>query len=324
MNTYFKQLTLLCITLFFFNFNLFSQNVNLRVPPLLPQVFMPNLVNTGLNERDFTLSPNGNEFLYTLVSPINNETTILSCKKNRDGSWGKPAVANFSGIYNDLEPSFSPDGKRIYFSSKRPVNGKVKTDFDIWFVERKHNGWGEAVHCGNVVNTDDDEYFPSVTMDGSLFFTASYNAKISKEDIYVSRYANGQYLKPTMLDTNINSANYEFNAFVAPDESFILFSSQGRKDGVGKGDIYLSTKSKLGSWLPAKPVKMVNSDRLDYCPFVSLYHQAFFFTSEKTFNTSSINSKKTIDQLRQSYNKAGNGMGDIYWVSWLAVLNSLQ
>jgi WD40-like Beta Propeller Repeat len=88
-------------------------------------------------------------------------------------------------------------------------------------------------------------------------------------------------LESVALDTGVNSALYEFNAFVSPDEQFILFTAFGRKDDKGRGDIYVSTKNEKGNWLPAKNLEVINSEKLDYCPIVSFDNKTLFFTSER-------------------------------------------
>lgn len=87
---------------------------------------------------------------------------------------------------------------------------------------------------------------------GNLYFTAEYTKGVGKEDIYVSRWINGSFTESIALDPAVNSAAWEFNAFVTADERFILFTSYWRKDDTGGGDLYICTKNDDGHWLPAK------------------------------------------------------------------------
>ena len=88
-------------------------------------------ISTNRYERDFALSPNGNEIFYTLQMPQSTFQTILYTSKNSTGQWSDPVVASFAGRYSDLEPAFSKDGQQLYFVSNRPVKGTEKKDFDI-------------------------------------------------------------------------------------------------------------------------------------------------------------------------------------------------
>ncbi len=92
---------------------------------------------------------------------------------------------------------------------------------------------------------------------------------------------NGNWLPAKALDTGVNSSYYEFNAYVSPDESLLIFTSYGRVDDMGRGDLYISIRNAAGHWEPAKNMKAVNSAELDYCPFVSTDGKTLYYTSEK-------------------------------------------
>jgi hypothetical protein len=135
-----------------------------------------------------------------------------------------------------------------------------------------------------------------------------------KEDIYISLLNNGNYSIPTPLDTNVNSATYEFNAFISPGEDTILFSSYGRKDDMGGGDLYMSIKDESGSWLPARNLgPKINSTALDYCPFFDFPRKIFYFTSNRTKVRSGR--IKNILQLKLEADQAMNGLDNIYFIN---------
>lgn len=313
------------ITGFFILLTHYSTNAqqlpDLGQPPATAQLFGEQLISTGLYERDFALSPDGKEIFYTLQAPQGGFQTILHLIKLPDGKWSKPAVASFAGKFSDIEPAFSPDGLKLYFSSNRPLNGTNTKDFDIWITEKKDNQWQEPRNLGLPINTPMDEYYPAVTLSGNLYFTAAYKNAIGKEDIYVAKWENGKYSEPLPMDTAINSKTYEFNAYVSPEEDLIIYTSYGRPDDKGRGDLYLSRKDKLGHWLPAKNLAALNSDKLDYCPFISFDKKAFYFTSERNALSKSYADKPaTLAGLIKSFNSSQNGGGDIYWVSLESIL----
>jgi Tol biopolymer transport system component len=294
-----------------------QQKIQFIQPPLSPEVFAPGVICTNLNERDFALSPDGNELFYTLQSQRGQFQTILHRKKNKQGDWSKPEIAPFAGRFSDLEPAFSADGKKIFFASNRPLSGKIIKDYDIWVVEKKGDRWGEPENLGSPVNTPENEFYPSVAKTGNLYFTAAYKSSIGREDIMVAKWENGKYKEPVSLDSAINTKADEFNAFVSPDEEFIIFSSYGRKDDKGRGDLYMSIKDDLGNWLPAKNLAVINSDNIDYCPYVSPDKKAMYFTSERNDLQKSYPDKpiKANDFIKL-LNSSKNGGGDIYWINF--------
>ncbi|NOS93805.1 MAG: hypothetical protein HOP30_17955, partial [Cyclobacteriaceae bacterium] len=219
-----------------------AQSNSFQSPPSAPALVGISQVNTFLNERDFALAPDGREIYFTISTPKSTFQTIVFCQRLKNGEWSAPKVPSFAGTYSDLEPAFSADGNTLYFASNRPLEGKEVKDFDLWRVKRSSNGWEIPEHLGNTINTQADEFYPSITNSGNLYFTAQYKGGVGREDIYMAQFINGSFQKPVVLDTAVNSKMYEFNAFVAPDESYILFTSYGRKDDMGGGDLYLSVK----------------------------------------------------------------------------------
>ena len=268
--------------------------------------------------RDLAMTANQDEVYFTVES-YKKEYSFIAFIKKVNNKWTKPAVVSFSGMYKDLEPFLSPNGLQLFFASNRVDNQSkgVKKDIDIWYVERTSlkSNWSAPKSVGPIINTTANEYYPSVTNKGDLFFTAAYKDAKGKEDIYVSRFVNGAYTKPMSLGTGVNSEKYEFNAFVAPDESFIMFTSYGREDDLGRGDLYVSFKGKNNNWMPAKHLDAgINSANIDYCPFVDVKTQTLYFTSENNLLKKSFSSKKNIDQLKQALKFEANGLGRIYKV----------
>jgi Tol biopolymer transport system component len=287
-------------------------------PADTPRLFAAGILSDGLSNRDFTISPKGDELFFTLQQPRFVSSTILHMIKTK-GKWGKPQVASFSGKYRDLEAAFSPDGQTIYFSSDRPLQDTgAKKDFDIWRVKRATEGtWGKPENLGTTVNTNKNEFYPSITRSGNLYFTVEADYGKGSEDIVVCKPTDTGYTKPVSLPEDVNTKYDEFNAFVDPDEQFIMFTSYGRADDLGGGDLYISRKDKAGNWLPVKHLPApVNTAYLDYCPFVSWDKKHLVFTSNR-LNKELLNREtKTYHQLQQLLNSPGNGWDDIYWVKF--------
>ena len=87
--------------------------------------------------------------------------------------WNEPSIASFSGQYKDFNPCISPDGSKLFFISNRPVNEKKKTDPDIWYCNKKNDGWAEPINIGEPVNTAGWELGCSVAADGTLYYSST-------------------------------------------------------------------------------------------------------------------------------------------------------
>ena len=277
-----------------------------------PLLFAAGVISTGMSERDMAISPDGKEIVYSVTL---GELWALVHVREVDGVWSKPEVVPFSGHHQDLEPFFTPDGNRLYFVSNRPLEGgaEAKEDYDIWYVDRDGESWGEPVNLGAPVNTDANEFYPAVTNDGTLYWTATYGE--GSEDIHLARLVNGAYGERETLGEAVNTPGFEFNAYVSPDESILIFSSARRGD-VGGGDLYISFRDEDGAWSAAQNMgPEINSKALDYCPFISADGEYFFFSSRRAHEKPYPEGGARVEDLMAFHLSPQNGLGDIYWVS---------
>ncbi len=67
---------------------------------------------------------------------------------------------------------------------------------------------------------------------------------IAGDDIFISVLKDGQFSQAQTLPEAVNSKQDDFNAFIDPDEKFIIFSSYKRKDDLGRGDLYFALRKK--------------------------------------------------------------------------------
>lgn len=105
-----------------------------------------------------------------------------------------------------------------------------------------------------------------------------------KANIYRSKLVDGKYTRVEKLDTKINTKYNDLDAFVAPDESYMIFCSD-RPGGYGKSDFYISFGTNGDSW--TEPVNMgnkINSSAAEWIPYVTPDGKYFFFTSNKSGN----------------------------------------
>lgn len=288
--------------------------IDLMYSPGKPELFGKGIISTNMNERDIAISPGGDEIIFTLSDFKSTKRCLISIKK-KGNKWGKKEIIGFSGQHFDIEPFFSPDGNKLYFASNRPLEKRSeRKDYNIWVSEKTSGGWSEPVALPSNINTEKDEFYPSVSRNGNLYFTAERENGIGSEDIFLSEYVDGKYLDPVPLDSAVNSKTYEFNAYVSPEEDLLIFSSFGREDGLGGGDLYFSRKNEEGKWLPAKNMgPAINSEKLDYCPFIDIPRGNFYFSSDRMpLTTKQIESIHELEDI--SYDIL-NGMGNIYRVS---------
>lgn len=284
-----------------------------RQPSDSAEVFGPGIVSTEFNVRDAAFSPEGNEFFYSVKG--SSFYSVLHFKRKGE-EWHGPEIAPFSGKYSDIEPCFSPDGKRLYFVSNRPLNdtGDPK-DYDIWFAEKVNNTWGEAENLGEPINTAANEFYPSFTTDGTIYYCANYETGIGGEDLYYSKLIDGIYQTPENLGDSVNTVRDEFNSFVSPDGLFIMFTSTGWGSGFGRGDLWISFNNGNGEWTKPKNMgEKINSAFFEYCPSITPDGKFFFFTSNRSSSQNYSSNKISYKQLAEGLRSNINGSENIYWI----------
>jgi len=288
-------------------------------PTVTPVLFAPNIISNEFGNRDMAISPKGDELFYTIQYGRGLISVIMYSKKT-NGKWGTPEVASFSGVYNDLEPAFSFDGTKLFFVSNRTLSNEGKPkDYDVWYVTNQNSEWVNPQNVGAPVNSEKDEFYPSLTKNGGIYFTRAVEGR--EEDILFCKFNNGKYEEVQSLPDAINSVNDEFNAFIDPDEQFIIFSVYGRKDDNGGGDLYISRKNKKGEWMHATNLNVpVNSKYLDYCPYITLDKKYFFFTSNRHQIKIPFAKKQNIQSLQTILYSPLNGYDNIYWMNASSIL----
>jgi len=217
------------------NSNYNSKNVDAIYPDTIlpaesPQIFAAGKISTGYFERDAAFTVDGTEFYFSV-----NRTphSVILVVKKVAGTWQEPEVASFSGQFSDIEPFCSPDGNRIYFASDRPLesNSTAVKDYDIWYVEKDDAQWSAAKNAGLPLNTTANEFYPTVSKNNNLCFCALRDDSFGGEDLYISKILPTGFSEPQNLGDSINSTANEYNAFLAPDESYIIYNSESRKFG---------------------------------------------------------------------------------------------
>lgn len=280
--------------------------------------FLSNITKQFPNVRDIAISPNCEEIMFSAQSTMGNLSAIISIKKT-ESTWSNPKIVSFSGKYFDLEPFYSNNGLKLYFASKRPLKNIANEDlnFDIWYVERQNlsSNWSEPKNMGEPINTNFDEFYPSIAKNGNFYFTRDNTTLKRKDDIYKSEFINDKLTEPKRLPNTINTDGYEYNAFIASDESYLIYGCYGRKDGFGSGDLYISFNTENG-WSEAKNLgDTINSTKMDYCPFIDAKTNTLYFTSKLDNTKTKFEKPISFETLLNEFNKHGNGTSRLYKIS---------
>jgi hypothetical protein len=159
-----------------------------------------------------TFSPNENTiYLNKLIfSPLSG---ILYESQLTDGVWSEPTIPSYAE--EDTWESHSVvsfDDKRVLFNSKRD-SGDV---FYIWEAIRNEDGtWGKPKKLF-------EGFQPALAADGTLYFTRD------PLKLYRAVWVDGAYTEPELIEGPINGG-LAMSPYVAPDESYLIFSKNDMK-----------------------------------------------------------------------------------------------
>jgi hypothetical protein len=266
-----------------------------EVPPgTTPVIFAPGKVSrTDQFEFGAVFSKDRSEFYYGVEIDGKAETRMM---KFKDGTWTSPVTILINDVYSYNDPFLTPDEKKLFFISDRPLNGQgPKKDYDIWYIERQSEKWSEPINAGKNINSEKNEYYISFTASGKMYFSSNIEDKERKNnfDIFSSEFLSGKFEPPVRLASGVNSPHYEADVFVSPDESYLVFATN-RPGGLGSGDLHVSFREPDGNWTPSRSLgNTINTETDDFCPYVTSDGKYLFYASR----------------------------GDVYWVSTDVIKN---
>lgn len=137
----------------------------------------------------------------------------------------------------ESQPSLSPDGKDLYFASRRPGGyGGI----DIYVSHLQPSGYfGAPENLGPNINTPGDDQCPFIHADNqTLYFTSNNWPGYGDDDLFfVRKQPNGEWSQPQNLGYPINTVDKEGTLYVAADGRTAYYASD-RLDSYGGLDIY--------------------------------------------------------------------------------------
>ncbi|MCU0461827.1 MAG: hypothetical protein MUF36_07430 [Bacteroidales bacterium] len=261
-----------------------------KLPGITPEVFAPGIISSEKHEFSCCFSPDGNEFYFTRMNPEERQNYVMYTRL-LDGVWIEPSIAPFAGPFT-FEPFITPDNKRVYFQTGKVADGQLL--MYTMFAERTDKGWSEAKDPGEPFNPMKTMHI-SCTLDGTIY-TTDISGGMGSESLGMIRKVNGEYQKLEKLGTPFNNVEKQQHPWIAPDESYIVFTV--RRPGQNPGSVlFCSFKNKGGKWSEPVELKM---DMDAGQPFVTNDGKYLFFTSGDPRSGSNIYwvSAKIIEELR--------------------------
>ena len=206
----------------------------------------PNLLHSQLknafNEGPLSFSPDGNLVAFT-KNNFNSGTrqtpsggmqmSIFMGEVDNEDWTGSTAFVHNAVNSNSGYPSFSPDGKALYFASDRPGGFG---GYDIYVCFKYENSWSAPENLGPVVNSQGNEITPF--FDGTdLTFASDYHSGFGGYDVFRAEKTDFNFDRVYHLGTGVNTS-YDDYGFIYDKSTNQGYLTSNRKGGKGAEDIY--------------------------------------------------------------------------------------
>jgi dipeptidyl aminopeptidase/acylaminoacyl peptidase len=292
----------------------------------------PGVISTGLQETSAAFSPDG-DTVYFMRSDFGEKNDTILVSHRHNGRWSAPKVAPFSGRWHDSEPSFSPDGKRLYFVSNRPPHpgeapvtaqmlGQHFAGTNLWYVEGPAGGGrGAPVHVEGALNDGAQLYNPSVAANGDIYFSAHRDDSGRLYQVYVARRTAQGYATPERVALGDITHN-RMDPCIDPQQRFLLFAGN-EGDALGSADIYIAFRQTDGHW--GKPEHLdgeVNSASLENAPALGPQFGELYVSSNREDEVRFPKAREDAASLQRRLNAPLNGSRNVWRMDIAAVLRA--
>jgi Tol biopolymer transport system component len=215
-----------------------------KPPGMTPEVFASEIVSIE-DGKDYkpTISPDATEIFFIRRTPHKRNDCIWTSRLE-NGKLTIPQIAPFTYRCFEGQPCFTPDGKRLFYMSCRPLPGEntINRLPHLWFVDKTNTGWSEPQYCASTI----DEHRPaqiSIANDGTVYFVSNTQRKI-----FFAEPENGVYSDPQFLPCGVNDLVPVGHPAISPDESYIVVDRAYRDNNKLVSDLYISFKSPDSTW----------------------------------------------------------------------------
>ena len=158
--------------------------------------------------------------------------------------WSEPEPLNFSSdSFNCGQPTLTKDGQTMYFSSDMPGGFGGKDIYMVSYSKRSKT-WGDPVNLGPTINTDENEVYPTIHEDGTLYFASSGHVGLGGTDIFMTKGNGTDWGEPVNMKSPINSHGDDFAIIFGKDKESGYFTSN-REGSKGADDIYRFSMNPL-------------------------------------------------------------------------------
>lgn len=223
-------------------------------------------------------NPNNQPYLDLYVGEVSSDGSLTSVEK---------FSSTLNSKYHEAQVCFTKDLSRVYFTRNNYFKGRYTADesgvnrLQLFTASVDSNGvWSDV----QPLPFNSDEYstgHPALSSDGSvLYFVSDRPGGLGGTDIYkVSVKGNNEYGTPENLGNSINTSGDDMFPYV--DGKDFYYSTDGKSDGKGGLDLYISELSEEGVLGAPKNLTNLNSSSDDFAFIIDGKSRTGYFSSNR-------------------------------------------
>jgi hypothetical protein len=234
--------------------------------PARAEPLAPALADSGRIFRG-ALAPGGEELYYfrKVTDDPRQEDYRIFVSRLTDGAWSPGERVTLGGEYSDLYPMVSPDGRRLVFTSYRPVPGDTSShpNAGLWYAAREGTGpraiWGRPVPIRGA--TEPGSYHSQPVLVGGRLVFRRTSADWTTTHTMVSRWDGHEFGPPSPYAaverwTGWRKDLYVWGGTPTPDERSVILevspvdAASGRRQ---PADLWISRRHGQG-WSVPRPL----------------------------------------------------------------------
>jgi L-ascorbate metabolism protein UlaG (beta-lactamase superfamily) len=239
-----------------------------------------------------SFAPDGRAFyFFTKVGDSESYRVVVSRRER--GRWSRPERVDLGGDHSDLYPSITRDGRRLVFSSYRPIPGVSlsKPSAHLWYSDLVDGRWSAPVFMARPTTPGHYHSWVHVSDDGAVYFrrtTPDWRATETRvtrwngtEYAASEIYADAERWKTWRPDVRV------VGGLPGPGGRtlFLDVSTTNPRTDRPASDIWVTVRERDG-WSEPRPLGGgVNSDGFDVFPFFSPDGRELYFVRDfRTFH----------------------------------------
>lgn len=226
-----------------------------KPPGLRAEMFAPGIVSSEHHDDGPpAFSPDGRECFWRVngYHDGTSRTGKIFWSREQNGRWTEPRLAPFSSTYVEWGLCMQPDGRRLYFWSRRPRPGdRSESDGGPWFVDRTASGWSEPRPLSLPVDPRRLGFIFSPGAGGALYCVLEDPGKAAAGTaIFRMRRTGDGFASPEPMGVIPVGADQAGAPSFSPDGNTAVFTT----DAKGGLELAASFRKTDGTWTAPRPL----------------------------------------------------------------------